>query len=260
MDTPVTLSRLDRGESVSYLPKDGLQGFDLVLSYTGGLALDQLRERLQAKRTAALYGWVDPTTHFPVPPDPKFTSDFSYLGTFAADRHKALQELLLTPAARLPQHRFLIGGAMYPDAGTWPGNVRFLDHVAPPEHCPFYCSSPVTLNVTRQSMAAMGYCPSGRLFEAAACGTAVLSDWWEGLDTFFKPNEEILVARSSDDAVRAITGDHGNIRQIGRRAMERALDCHTAEARGRRLVSLLEDLPDESAFEVTSAVLASRNG
>ena len=148
---------------------------------------------------------------------------------------------------------------MYRDAGTWPGNVRFLDHVAPPEHRPFYCSSPATLNVTRKSMAAMGYCPSGRLFEAAACGTAVLSDWWEGLDTFFKPNEEILVARSSDDAVRAITADQECIRQIGQRAMERALDCHTAEARARRLVSLLEDLPNESAFEVTAAVLASRN-
>ena len=249
MDAPVTLRRLSEGEVVPYLPPDGLKYFDLVLSYTGGPALQEIRNRLGAQYVATLYGWVDPSIYYPVERSSKFEADLSYLGTYSQDRHSTLTELLIMPATRLQNHRFLIGGAMYPDRKSWPSNVRHFEHVSPPEHCAFYCSSPLTLNVTRGSMAAMGYCPSGRLFEAAACGTAVLSDNWLGLDSFFTPGNEILLASSTAEAMDAIASDRALLAQVGARARERALDCHTAAIRARRLIELIELPQNETVDE-----------
>jgi spore maturation protein CgeB len=246
MDTPVTLSRLEQGESVPYLPEEGLGGFDLVLSYTGGKALQLLRRNLGAKRAATLYGWVDPAVYHRVSPRPEFEADLSYLGTYSADRQPALDMLLMNAARRMENRRFVIGGAMYPAPQQWPANVRHYDHVAPPEHAAFYSSSPLTLNITRGCMAAMGYCPSGRLFEAAACGTAVLSDWWEGLETFFQPEEEILIATDTADTITSLARSADALKSVGQRARERALDCHTAEIRARRLAELIETPCDES--------------
>jgi spore maturation protein CgeB len=246
MDTPVTLSRLLQGNLVEYLPGDGLGGFDLVLSYTGGIAIDELRNRLSAKRVATLYGWVDPDYYCPVRVRSDFASDISYLGTFAADRQDKLETLFLDPACKLPSKKFLIGGAMYPDVEHWPANVRYLSHVAPPEHAAFYSSSPLTLSVTRGAMAAMGYCPSGRLFEAAACGTAILSDWWTGIDYFFEPGNEILIAESTEDALGVLLKDRAALVTTGARARERAMDCHTAAIRAARLTSLIENPVDDA--------------
>src|SRR3954451_214264 len=229
MDTPVTLSQLEKGEVVPYLPNGGFAGFDIVLSYTGGLALEQLRNVLGAKRAAALYGWVDPEVYYRVPAEPNYASKLSYLGTYAADRQQALEDLFVKPAEKLESYQFLIGGAMYPQAQRWPKNIRFVDHVSPSDHRAFYSSSPLTLNITRGSMAAMGYCPSGRLFEAAACGTAVVSDSWEGLDTFFAPGEEIIIVQSTAESIQAISSDPDRLDHIGSQARERALSCHTAE-------------------------------
>jgi spore maturation protein CgeB len=245
MDTPVTLSRLERGEFVEYLPPQGLEGFDLVLSYTGGQAIDNLRHTLGARCAATLYGWVDPDLHHRVDPCLRYGADLSYLGTYSLDRQTALEELLIEPARRLGNRQFLIAGAMYPSPESWPANIRHFGHVSPPEHPAFYSSSALTLNVTRALMASMGYCPSGRLFEAAACGTAVLSDWWTGLDQFFQPGEEILIAASTHDAFAEILKDRTLVSEIGTRARERTLDCHTAEIRADRLISLIENPRDE---------------
>ncbi|MGI8547177.1 MAG: CgeB family protein, partial [Gemmatimonadaceae bacterium] len=203
LDTPVTLSRLSAGESVSYLPLQGLGDFDLVLSYTGGDALTRLQTRLGARRVAALFGSVDPDVHYPVPPVEEYRSSLSYLGTYADDRQRTLESLFVNPARMLPNRRFLIGGAQYPASFPWTDNIHFKRHLPPVEHASFYCSSRITLNVTRRAMAEMGYCPSGRLFEAAACGTPILSDWWEGLQEFFTPGSEILVARDTGEAIEA---------------------------------------------------------
>ncbi len=246
MDTPVTLSRLQRGETVEYLPSGDLAGFDLVLSYTGGRAVTELRNRLGAKHVATLYGWVDPEYYSVVPMRSEFTSDLSYLGTFAADRQAKVDSLLLQPAAESPEKSFLIAGAMYPHPERWPVNVRYVPHVAPPDHPAFYSSSPLTLNVTRGTMAAMGYCPSGRLFEAAACGTAVLSDWWEGLDYFFQPGSEILIAESKQEALGTLEQDRAALFATGARARERTLDCHTAAIRAERFIRLVEDPTDDA--------------
>ena len=163
LDAPVTLRRLSNGEKVDYIGPRGLQDFDLVLSYTGGRALTELQQRLGARRVAPLYGSVDPSVHYPAPPRECYTADLSYLGTFAEDRNAALQVLFIETARRLPDLRFLIGGSMYDAGFPWRDNIFFAGHVPPGDHPAFYCSSRLTLNVTRRAMAEMGFCPSGRL-------------------------------------------------------------------------------------------------
>ncbi len=240
LDTPVTLERLQRDEDVEYIPRGGLGPFDLVLSYTGGKALDQLRDRLGARRVAALYGSVDPSLHKPVRRSSRYSSDLSYLGTYASDRQPALQELFLEPARRFPKKKFLIGGALYPDGFPWRDNVWFVRHVPPPEHPAFYSSSALTLSVTRAAMAEMGYCPSGRLFEAAACGTPVVSDTWAGLETFFQPGKEIFTVTSAADVAHVLSLEAGQLRDVAEQARQRALDEHTSDHRGATLLRELE--------------------
>jgi spore maturation protein CgeB len=240
LDTPVTLAELRAGRPVAYLGERGLRDFDLVLSYTGGAALDGLRETLGARRVVPLYGSVDPDVHRPATPVPGYAADLSYLGTYAADRQPAVEALFVAPARQLPARRFLLAGAQYPADFPWTENTFFRPHVAPPDHPAFYSSSRLTLNVTRQTMAELGYCPSGRLFEAAACGTPILSDWWSGLDEFFTPGAEILVARGTDDAVAAVELEDDALASIARRARERTLDEHTADHRARELEQAVE--------------------
>jgi spore maturation protein CgeB len=239
LDTPVTLERLRAGQPVDYIGPRGLRDFDLVLSYAGGPALDELRARLGARRVAPLYGSVDPSLHRPAPAIARFACDLSYLGTYAADRQAALQALFVEPARRLPHRRFLLGGSMYPQDFPWTGNTCFVRHIAPPDHPGFYGSSRVTLNVTRRAMAACGWCPSGRLFEAAACGTPVLTDPWPGLEEFFVPGREILVARDTEEAVSALELGDDELRALAVAARRRTLARHTAEQRADELVELL---------------------
>jgi spore maturation protein CgeB len=242
LDTPVTLSALRSGASVDYLPPEGLANFDLVLSYTGGRALEELELLLGAGRVFPLYGSFDAETHRPVAATDEFRSALCYLGTFAADRQRALEELLLMPASRMPQQRFVIGGAQYPEKFPWTSNIFFMRHLPPMLHPAFYCSARATLNVTRSSMAEYGYCPSGRLFEAAACGAVILSDWWEGLDMFFAPGEEILRVASADDVVDVLGLSDRELRHIGDAARQRALEDHTAARRIAELESICESL------------------
>lgn len=238
MDTPVTLDALARGERPPYVPSSGLAPFDIVFSYTGGAALEGLRSALGARLVAPLYGSVDPDVHRPVQADASLRSRLSYMGTYAADRQPAVDALFVQPASRRPDVKFVLAGSQYPDSLRWPSNVECRAHVSPGEHATFYSSSDWTLNVTRAPMAALGYCPSGRLFEAAACATPVISDWWEGLDAFFA-SDEIIVARGSDDVIAALDIDDAERRRIGARARERTLACHTAAARAQDLERVL---------------------
>jgi spore maturation protein CgeB len=239
LDTPVTLQRLRAGALVDYIGPHGLRDFDLVLSFTGGAALDELRTRLGATRVAPLYGSVDPEVHRPVPPVAAYSADLSYLGTYAEDRQATLNTLFIEPARQLPHQRFLIGGALYPQTFPWTANIFFVRHVPPAHHPAFFCSSRLTLNVTRRAMAEMGYCPSGRLFEAAACGVPLLSDWWEGLDAFLEPGAEIIIARTTEDVPGALQLSREQLARIARSARERVLDEHTAERRAADLEAAL---------------------
>ena len=240
LDTPVTLARVAAGETVPYLGTAALRPFDLVLSYTGGGALAELQSRLGARRVVPLYGSVDPLVHRPVPATEPFRAALSYLGTYAQDRQATLNALLVEPARRRPDDRFLIGGAMYPADFPWTQNIWFARHVPPDRHPDFYCSSRMTLNVTRAAMARLGHCPSGRLFEAAACGTPILTDAWDGLQNFFTPGQEILVTRDTDDALAALSRSDADLAAIAARARERTLDEHTAARRARQMIAAFE--------------------
>lgn len=242
LDTPVTLENLESGRDLPYIGARGLRDFDLVMSFTGGPALDILRTRLGATRTAPLYGHVDPDVHRPMPKDPQFAADLSYLGTYAEDRQAMLETLFVEPARRRPDLRFVIGGAQYPDDFPWTDNIYFVRHLPPPDHARFFSSGRLTLNVTRAAMARMGWCPSGRLFEAAACGAPIVTDNWPGLTEFFAENDEILIARDADDTLAALSRSDADLRRMASNARDRVLRDHTSARRAREMKSLIESI------------------
>jgi spore maturation protein CgeB len=242
LDTPITLAQLGTVEPPAYLPASGLGDFDLVLSYTGGEALRQLQTKLGARRVAPLYGHVDPEQHMPAARHDAFVADLSYLGTYASDRQARLQELFIEPARLRPALRFVLGGAGYPQAFPWTDNIFFVRHLPPSDHPAFFSSSRLTLNVTRRDMAELGHCPSGRLFEAAACGTPVLSDAWDGLAEFFEPGREILIAHDRDDVLAALDRDDRSLATIAAAAHARVLRDHTSARRAQELVAILRGL------------------
>jgi spore maturation protein CgeB len=240
LDTPVTLDALSSGFPVQYLPPQGLADFDVVLSYTGGPALDELKSRLGARVVAPLYGSVDPESHLPVPAREEFRAALSYLGTYAEDRRGALEQLFLRPAQHLPQERFLLGGAQYPDSFPWTENIAFVRHLPPDLHSAFFSSCRATLNVTRAAMARYGFCPSGRLFEAAACGAPLLTDTWEGLDQFFVPGQEVLAVSTTNDVVEALSLSDAELRTMAHVARQRTLAEHTGTHRVMELEQICE--------------------
>ena len=213
-----------------------------MLSYTGGRALEELRTRLGARSVAPLYGWVDPELHLPRPAMEEFRAELSYLGTFASDRQVALEELFVRPAQARSDVRFVIGGAQYPDDFPWSANIHFVRHLPPALHPAFFCSCRATLNVTRRAMAAYGHCPSGRLFEAAACGAAILTDVWQGLETFFSPGNEVLAVASSDDVLAGLRLSDGELQRIAQAGRARVLEEHTASSRAITLERILDSL------------------
>jgi spore maturation protein CgeB len=241
LDSPVTLARLQAGERVEYIGPHALSPFDLVLSYVGGEALTALRDRLGARKVEPLYGCVDPERYLPAAAPAGSRAALSYLGTYADDRQNALQRLFLAPARQRPGERFIIGGAQYPAGFPWGANIWFERHVPPTEHPRFYAAARATLNITRGTMAQFGWCPSGRLFEAAACAAPLLSDWWPGLDDFFVPGEEVLIVGTTDDVLSALDRSDAELDRIGRAARDRTLVEHTADRRATQLTALLEN-------------------
>lgn len=248
LDTPVTLERVRAGERVPWLGEDGLAAFDLVLSYAGGAALDGLRDLLGARRTAPLYGSVDPTVHAYAHARDDLRGDLSYLGTFAGNRQAALERLFLEPARRRPDLRFVVGGSQDPADVPRTPNVIHVRHVQPSDHAAFYRSSALTLSITRGAMARTGWCPSGRLLEAAACGAAVLIDPWPGLEAFFRPGEEVLVASTSEEVLAALDLPRDQLARLGEAARERALSMHTAARRAAELEMLLSASLDDQVL------------
>jgi spore maturation protein CgeB len=179
----------------------------------------------------------------------------SYLGTYAPDRQDALRRLFIDSARQFPQRRFAIAGAQYPDNFPWLSNIFFVRHLPPSEHPAFFSASRLTLNVTRKAMAEMGWCPSGRIFEAAACGTPILSDNWDGLATFFEPGHEIIIANTTADARNALELDDRELRRIANAGRERALAEHTSECRVRELEILLADANSRSPPHTKSTAM-----
>jgi spore maturation protein CgeB len=245
LDTPVTIKNMENGQSLSYLHPTGLSNFDIVFSYTGGKVLDVLSEKLGARNIIPLYGCADPETHFPVAPADSYRSLFSYLGTYAEDRQEKLDELFIKPAGILSDKRFLLGGSMYPFHFQFPENIYHIQHVPPPEHPAFYCSSDFTLNITRGTMAENGYCPSGRLFEAAVCGVPIISDTWKGLEDFFIPGKEIIVVNDSYEIIEALKLSESEKNKISKAAREKVLAEHSCYTRAAEFERALESVYKE---------------
>ncbi|HZU43099.1 MAG TPA: glycosyltransferase [Terriglobales bacterium] len=238
LDTPITLKNLASAD-VDYLRRDQVPAFDLYLSFTGGEVLHELEQVWGARCARALYGCVDPDVYVRVPARPEFTCDLSYMGTYAPDRQEKLDELFLSPAREMVDGRFVLAGTLYPREWQWPRNVVRYDHVAPHDHPALYSSSRATLNITRGGMARTGYCPSGRFFEAAACGTPIISDWWHGLDSFFS-NDEIFLAQDARDVLNVLRSRDEDLEAYAKRARARTLDEHTGEQRAWQLLQHIE--------------------
>jgi len=236
IDTPVTVAAL-RGGGAEYLRTDQVPLFTRYLSFTGGPFLrDVVEGELGAREAVPLYCSVDGERYRPTEPDPELASELAYMGTYAADRQPVVEKFLLDVADRLPQRRFVVAGPQYPPELLWPGNVRHLNHLPPERHPAFYSSAAWQLNATRADMVAAGWSPSVRLFEAAACGAAMLSDRWDGLEHFFTPGTEILLPESTEEVVDILRATHPDDRRaIGRAARERILAAHTAEHRAEEL-------------------------
>jgi len=253
LDTPVTLGALERG-GIEYLHREQIPEFDLYLSFTGGGTLDELTSRWSAQLALPLYGCVDPDVHVRRSVPPKYRCDLSYMGTYAADRQDKLEQLFLEPARHASQKTFVLAGSMYPWEWQWPANVKRFEHVSPADHSALYSSSRLTLNITRKEMERWGYCPSGRFFEAAACGTPIVTDWFDGLDSFFDPERELLVANSTEDVLSALELPDSELTQIAQRARERTLAEHTGEHRARELVAAIEQAASASHSRARSEV------
>ena len=240
LDTPVTLRRMEQ-DVVDYLRRDQLSAFDLVLSFTGGKTLEVLQKEYGARLAKPLYGCVDPDDYLRCAPSREFACALSYMGTYSSDRQEKLNELLLEPARRNPDKQFLLAGSLYPWQWQWQPNVRRIEHVFPADHASFYSSSRLTLNLTRGEMAANGWCPSGRFFEAAACGTPLITDAWEGLDSFFDLRHDLRVVTCAKDVEDALKMPESNLQTMAGRARQRTLDEHTGSVRARQLLKYLEE-------------------
>jgi spore maturation protein CgeB len=233
IDTPVTLAKLGRGET-EYLTPGLIPRYQLYLSFTGGPTLLKLEREYGAPRARALYCSADPELYRPEPCEPRW--DLGYLGTYSPDRQAPLDRLLVEPARRWREGRFVVAGPQYPGTIAWPSNVGRIEHLPPGEHRAFYNAQRFTMNITRADMVRAGYSPSVRLFEAAACACPIISDEWAGLDTLFRPGEEILIARSPADTLRSLREiPEAKRRAIGERARARVLAAHTAAHRAAEL-------------------------
>lgn len=244
LDTPVTLAKLKAGDD-EYISARILPRFDYYLSFAGGAALEEMAKRYRVQNPITFWCTVDPQVHFPWPSP--FIWELGYLGTYCADRQPKLERFLIQNAREMPSRNFVVAGPLYPQSIRWPRNIARAEHVGPKDHAIFYGRQRFTLNLTRDAMTANGYSPSTRLFEAAACATAAISDPWEGLDEFFEPGKEILVAHTARE-VREILQDYPESDRVALafRARRRVLASHTADHR----VQMLERLAGKTQYNV----------
>lgn len=229
IDTPVTLARIARGDH-EYLHPRQIPGYDLYLSFTGGPTLGKLEREYGSPRARALYCSFDPELYYPEPQEVRW--DLGYMGTYSDDRQPSVRSFLLEPARQHAGGRFIIAGPQYPDTDSWPANVEHEPHLPPAQHRAFYNAQRFTLNVTRQDMIAAGWSPSVRLFEAAACGTPIISDRWPGIESLLVPHQEILLVDRSADVLDVLRrfGEDERLR-LAERARRRILAEHTAAHR-----------------------------
>jgi spore maturation protein CgeB len=248
VDAAATLEEMRADES--HVVRRMLADLDMVLTYGGGPPVIEAYEGFGARRCVPIYNALDPTTHHPVAADERFASDLAFLGNRLPDREARVEEFFLRAAAMLPERGFLIGGNGW-ETKNMPANVRHLGHVYTHQHNAFNCTPLAVLNVARDSMANIGFSPATRVFEAAGAAACLITDAWEGIELFLKPEEEVLVARDGQEVaehVRALTPDRA--RQIGEAALRRILSEHTYAHRGSQVDALWKE---QRAFERSAA-------
>jgi spore maturation protein CgeB len=238
VDAPATLDRVKADPADAFA--DLIPRYDLILTYGGGEPVVRAYRALGASTCVPIYNALDPDTHHPVAPDERFVCDLALLANRLPDREARIHEFFFDVAAGLPNHRFVLGGSGWADK-RMPANVTYVGHVYTRDHNAFNCSARTVLNVNRDSMASYGFSPPTRIFEAAGSASCLITDAWEGIETFLEPGREVLVARSSDDVIRHLrTLGHSRARQIGQAALRRVLAEHTYQHRAEQLQQLLE--------------------
>ncbi len=239
VDAPATLTRVCNNPTDPF--REQIPRYDVVFTYGGGDPVVSAYAALGAKQCIPVYNALDPETHYPADPDPRFTGDLAFLGNRLPDRERRVEEFLLRPAARLPKMRFLLGGAGWGDKPRTP-NVTYLDHVYTRDHNAFNSTPRAVLNISRDSMAGCGYSPATRVFEAAGAGACIITDKWKGIEYFLEPGREVLVAASGDAVVEcmsSLTGEQAHL--IGEAARKRVLSAHTYAHRAALVEFVLED-------------------
>ena len=240
VDAPATLAAIAPDPSAPL--RRHLPDLDVVLTYGGGGPVIDAYRALGARDCVPVYNGLDPSTHHPVAPEPRFAADLTFLGNRLPDREARVDAFFLGPAASRPDHRFLLGGSGWADKPT-AANVTKLGHVATADHNALNASARAVLNISRLSMAETGFSPATRIFEAAGAGACLITDDWPGIDQFFRPGTEILVARDGDEVagfVRTLTPERATA--IGQSALQRVLTEHTYDRRAVLVDHLLARL------------------
>jgi spore maturation protein CgeB len=244
VDAPATLARVEENATDAF--RRLIPQYDFVFTYGGGDPVVEHYLRLGAKNCFPIYNGLDPDTHFPVAPDARFACDLAFVGNRMPDRELRVEQFFLAAAEQAPELQFLLGGEGW-GGKNMPHNVRWIGHVGTAHHNVINCSARMVLNINRESMAKVGFSPPTRVFEAAGAGACLITDHWTGVEQFFDPGTEILIANDSGDVVRHLrqTGVD-KAYSIGASMRARGLRDHTYEARAQ---SVHEILRAEAAVE-----------
>ena len=237
VDAPATIASMQSDPAARLRLR--LRDLDLVLTYGGGAPVVSAYTELGAERCVPVYNALDVRTHHPTALDARYAADLSFLGNRLPDRELRVDEFFLRPAAELPQSRFLLGGSGWKDKPI-PSNVHSIGHVPTSKHNALNCSARAVLNVARDSMAAVGFSPATRMFEAAGAGACLITDAWDGIEQFLEPDVEVLVARDGQDVaghLRELTAERA--RAIGEAARRRCIAEHSYTRRAEQVHGLL---------------------
>jgi spore maturation protein CgeB len=239
VDAPTTLERIANDPADPF--HRVLKQFDLVLTYGGGKRVTDEYQQRGAKQCHAIYNALDPDVHHPVEPEARFRGDLAFLGNRLPDREARVDEFFFRTAQQVPEKCFLLGGNGWADK-PMPGNVTYLGHVYTKDHNALNCSAKAVLNISRDSMARYGFSPATRVFEAAGAAACLITDEWDGIDHFFSPGKELLVARDGNEVTRITRElDPSQARAIGDAARKRVIADHTYEGRGVLVEAILKE-------------------
>ena len=251
VDAPATLDRVKADRLDPFL--DLIPLYDLILTYGGGDPVVKSYRALGARNCVPIYNALDTDTHHAVPTQERFKCDLALLANRLPDREARIEHFFFEPAKRLPAFQFMLGGSGWADK-PMPANVNYVGHVYTRDHNAFNCSSRAVLNVNRDSMASYGFSPPTRIFEAAGAGACLITDAWEGIETFLTPDREVLVAHDAGDVVRHLsTLDQQKAKEIGEAARRRVIAEHTYRHRALQLQQLLDGQEVSSLVAQVSA-------